>query len=104
MSDNTIGAGDLVIVKHRCCERVVQGSPLFVVGGFWTAPTQGLEVGCLYCGAKMPAEVQAWDGIPANGRPAYPLSWLRKVPPLRDSEAADELVSAPALPPETLTA
>lgn len=96
MSDETIRADDLVYVArvdHPCSEKYL--------GAIRVVPEIAFcELTCAICGHNRAPEYCASfaDGY------GLPLAWLKKIEPLRDSEAADELVSAPVLPPEPIAA
>lgn len=81
-----IEVGDLVQVVHTCCTAFVEGSPVFKVTSFYNL--RDYVNRCRYCYTALPAEQYAKDGD-GPGRPGYPLSWVKRIPPLHEPQAAD---------------
>lgn len=85
MSDKPLEVGDLVKVVHSCCTPFVAGSPVFVISSFYQIPL-GCTAQCIFCKRDITDNVMAWDGLASNERPGYPISWLKRIPPLDESE------------------
>lgn len=86
-----IKVGDLVMVVKACCSETVR-SPVFTVSDFdWKQPNSEL---CSFCKAPIPAEPHASDR--SGPWHVYPVSWLKKIPPLSelDDVKHDEEITA----------
>ena len=79
-----INAGDLVMVVRTCCDSFVR-TPVFVVTSVDSFGLDGRNT-CNFCGAFMPAEMQANDAKNYG----YPLSWLKRIEPLSEPQHVDE--------------
>jgi hypothetical protein len=78
-----IRVGDLVMVIKSCCRQNVR-APIFVVADLDYQTDDGET--CRYCGAAAPNERAAADH--SHGRFfVYPLSWLKRIPPLDELES-----------------
>lgn len=83
----SIKVGDLVRVVHACCGEFAQGRTIFQVYKFFDRLVGGGYDGfCMYCHAKMPHERQAFatPHLGTDEAPTFPLSWLRRIPPLEE--------------------
>jgi len=79
--DKPIAVGDLVQVVKACCRKTVL-TPVFVVDRMWN-PGAGSE--CAFCRTNFPIETTAVHAFKPNNH-AYPLSWLKRIPPLSELE------------------
>lgn len=89
MRDRPIQVGDLVQVVHSCCETKIKRLIFEVLE---MSSTASMQWRCSYCGAYYPA-----GPLAENTESIYPVSWLKRIPPLSDDEQREELADLGAL-------
>lgn len=85
---NNIKVGDLVMVAYSCCNDGL--GRVGTVRGFSKRPTYGV-MRCNRCGNAFPKITKAAD---IGDGEEWPLSWLKRIPPLSELEKNKEELHA----------